>query len=618
MSVPARTERPSRAAPSGRGPVEGRTASLGPTGAELVTVEARFEASERGGTRVLLTGLPDGALRESRARLPAVLASAGLSLPQGELHLNLAPATRPKQGGLPDLGIACTVACALGQIPAPRLRDLLLLGEVDLGGAVHPAAGALAATLAARGAGLRTVLAPTASLPLLRRVPGMEILPVTHLRDALDHLRGARSLQAVPPHAPGEDRGVRSGRRGSSSSHAMAEQPTVEDTGLDEVRAQDLGKRALLVTAAGGHSLLLRGSPGVGKSMLAQRLPGLLPRLTPEEQLELLALADADPRRPSLRGDRRPLRAPHHTTSFAGLVGGGRDACPGEVSLAHRGVLFLDELPEFRRDALEALREPLEAGEVRIARAREHVVHPSRVLLVAAMNPCPCGWLGHPRRRCTCTPAARSRYAGRISGPLLDRFDLLVDLAVPEARDLLAPAPSAIPGRPGKPQEQEADALTGLSPSKTRGPAQAASSPQSSPCSPSLSTARAGTTPPRARGQSSAAVDSSSRDESSRGPLTGARITALLRRARELRRARGQAPLNGRLAGSALEASAPLGGRAAQILRRAALECSLSARAVQALRRVARTLADLEGSPQIEPPHMAEALFLHGHRGAPP
>ncbi|MDA0947816.1 MAG: ATP-binding protein [Planctomycetota bacterium] len=303
MSVPPRTQPPSPTQPCGRGPVEGRTASLGPTGAELVTVEARFEPSERGGTRVLLTGLPDGALRESRARLPAVLASAGLSLPQGELHLNLAPATRPKQGGLPDLGIACTVACALGQIPAPRLRDLLLLGEVDLGGTVHPAAGVLAATLAARSAGLRTVMAPIGSLPFLRLVPGMEVLAVSHLREALDHLRGACSLAAVAPRAPGGSIRGESGRDGRGPAG-------VEDPGLDEVRGQDLGKRALLVTAAGGHSLLLRGSPGVGKSMLAQRLPGLLPRLTPEEQLELLALADAaaeSPGRPS-----PPARTPPH------------------------------------------------------------------------------------------------------------------------------------------------------------------------------------------------------------------------------------------------------------------------------------------------------------------
>ena len=629
------------------------TASLAPGGAALVTVEARFDCSDRGGTRVLLTGLPDGALRETRTRLPATLASAGIRAPQGELHLNLAPATRPKRGGLPDLGLACAMAAALGHCAPARLADLLVVGEVDLSGGVRTTPGILAATLAARTAGIRSVLAPREALPLLLRVPDIALFPVEDLRSALDHLRGVAVIHrarrsskgdcaAAGPHGPGRDSGsAHAGRpRGGGSATAgrkgrlrggvplsgpsPAEGPSLgirmegstvearEEVGvprLDDVRGQHLAKRALLVCAAGSHSLLMRGSPGVGKSMLAQRLPGLLPPLEPEEELELLALADGDPLRPTPRNRLRPLRAPHHTTSFAGLVGGGRDARPGEVSLAHRGVLFLDELPEFRRDALEALREPLEAGEVRLARAGEHVEHAARVLLVAAMNPCPCGWHGHPTRRCTCHSSMRSRYAARLSGPLLDRFDLLVDLDPPTTESLLGETRAT-----GEPESSVA--AGSASAQATSGAEDSVGSTAAKSAVARGSVMRSTVTQGTATGPRSKPGRPLVQEQPASGQLTDARAHALLGRARAAREARGQRMPNGRLGSEALEQVASLDPRGRQLLRRAAAERSLSARAVQALRRVARTLADLGGAEDPTADHVAEALLLHGTREA--
>ena len=371
---------------------------------------------------------------------------------------------------------------------------------------------------------------------------------------------------------------------------------------LDDVRGQHLAKRALLVCAAGSHSLLMRGSPGVGKSMLAQRLPGLLPPLEPEEELELLALADGDPLRPTPRNRLRPLRAPHHPTSFAGLVGGGRDARPGEVSLAHRGVLFLDELPEFRRDALEALREPLEAGEVRLARAGEHVEHAARVLLVAAMNPCPCGWHGHPTRRCTCHSSMRSRYAARLSGPLLDRFDLLVDLDPPTAESLLSETRAT----------EEPDSSFAAGSESARAESRAEDSRGSTVAKSVI--AKSTVTKITAKGPRSKPGRPPVQEQPAIDQLTDARAHELLGRARASREARGQRIPNGRLGSEALEQVASLDPRGRQLLRRAAAERSLSARAVQALRRVARTLADLGGAEDPTADHVAEALLLHGSR----
>jgi magnesium chelatase family protein len=388
-----------------------------------------------------LVGLAETEVKESRERVRAALQQSGFALPHNRrITVNLAPADLPKESGRFDLPIALGILAAQGLLDADRLAAHEFAGELSLAGALRPVRGALALALAARAAGAaggprRTLVLPRASAASAARVRGLEVA-------------GAGTLaEVVAALLPG-DAAVPLARQ-TPAAHRWP--PADDPLDLREVKGQTAAKRALEIAAAGGHSLLLVGPPGTGKSMLAQRLPGLLPPLDEDEALAsdaLAGLATADPDGPRPPGQ-RPLRAPHHTASAVALVGGGSPPRPGEISLAHGGVLFLDELPEFPRSALEALREPLETGRVTISRAARQAQFPARFQLVAAMNPCPCGWRGArgsaaAARPCRCTPEAVARYQGKLSGPLLDRIDLQVEVTSATPAELLA-APEGEP-----------------------------------------------------------------------------------------------------------------------------------------------------------------------------
>jgi magnesium chelatase family protein len=366
-----------------------------------------------------IVGLPEAAVRESRDRVRAAIAHCGYQFPNRRITVNLAPADLPKEGGRFDLPIALGILAASAQIPAAALEKFEVLGELSLSGELRPVRGALPAALQCSKSG-HSLIIPDANATEAGLVTGLPVYTANHLGALCAALLSA-SLECNP---------------------AAGLRPE-ETPGLDiaDVRGQHQAKRALEIAAAGGHSLLMIGPPGSGKSMLAMRLPGLLPPMNDEEALEVAAIASIGHGGFDIRHwGRRPFRSPHHTASSVALVGGGTNPRPGEITLAHRGVLFLDELPEFDRDVLEALREPLETGQITISRAARQTDFPARFQLIAAMNPCFCGYYGDSQGRCRCTPDRIARYRGRLSGPLLDRLDLQIFVPRVEISALTAPA----------------------------------------------------------------------------------------------------------------------------------------------------------------------------------
>ena len=364
-----------------------------------------------------IVGLPDAAVKEARERVRAAAKSSGLSFPVSRITVNLAPANLKKAGTHYDLPILISILCATGSIRRPR-SNTAFLGEVSLDGRIRPVSGVLPMVLAAKEAGIQAIFLPAENAAEATLARGPYIYPVRTVRDLAAILNGEQGAVEEPPWMP------------------VREERAIPD--FKDVVGQEQVKRALEVAAAGSHNILLIGPPGSGKSMLSKRIPSILPDMTWEESLEVSRIYSVmgllTPDRPLIQ--QRPFRGPHHTISNAGLAGGGSNPKPGEISMAHKGVLFLDELPEFRKDTLDLMRQPLEDGQVTISRVSGSVTYPAEFMMVCAMNPCKCGWYGDPSGRCRCSPFAVENYRSRISGPMLDRIDIVVEVPAVHYEDL--------------------------------------------------------------------------------------------------------------------------------------------------------------------------------------
>jgi magnesium chelatase family protein len=512
-----------------------RVFSCAVIGLEGVIVEVEVDYAQ-GLPGMDIVGLPDTAVQESKQRVQAAIKNAGLEYPRKRLVVNLAPATVRKEGPAYDLPIALGVLITGGLLPPRCAEGALVVGELSLDGSVRHARGVLPMAALARQEGYQRIFVPVADAAEAALVPDLEVIPVGSLHDLVMHLRGQALIEPQPALTP-------------------EEMPVLPPTDFQEVKGQEHVKRALEVAAAGGHNVLMIGPPGAGKTLLARALPGILPPLTIDEALDvtrIYSVADQLPAdTPLIRN--RPFRAPHHTISHAGLVGGGNWPHPGEISLAHRGVLFLDELPEFGTRVLEVMRQPLEDKLVTISRAQGSLTFPANFQLVAAMNPCPCGYYGDLVKPCTCSPGTVTKYQKRISGPLLDRIDIHIEVPRVEFDKLsdkrLGEPSDLIRGRVEAARERQISRFKG--------------------------TQRSEPTTPISR-------------EKDASPL--------------------QILCNADMRPAEVRKFCDLDDTSRALMKSASQQLQLSARAYHRVLKLARTIADLAGSERIQPAYLAEAL----------
>jgi magnesium chelatase family protein len=512
----------------------GQVATVAFSGIEAKRVDVQVQISG-GRHSFTVVGLPDKAVGESRERVRGALHALGLGLPFRHITCNLAPADLPKEGSHFDLAIALALMMAMGAVSPDMLDSYCVIGELGLDGSILHVPGALPAAIGANAMG-KGLICPHSSGPEAAWASeDVSVLAAPHILSLVNHFKGTQILARPLPAMQDEDGPI---------------------PDLADIKGQESAKRALEVAAAGGHNLLMIGPPGSGKTMLASRLPSILPPLSPEEMLEVSQIASIAGELAGGRiGRRRPFRCPHHSASMAALIGGGLRARPGEVSLAHLGVLFLDELPEFHPAVLDSLRQPLEAGETVIARANHRVTYPSRVQLIAAMNPCRCGHASEAGRSCKRGPMCREQYQSRVSGPLLDRIDLQIEVPAVSAADLSLPSAS----------ETSADVRARVIAARQRQQARLAELAAASGGGPAGGAGR------------------------TRGPRTNAETSGIL-----------------------LEKIAALDASGMALLRDAASTLGLSARGYHRALKVARTLADLDGQEAVGRLHVAEALSYRG------